>query len=258
MIRVLIVDDHRLFRLGLQRMLADAPSIKVVGEASSGEEAVQFCRDERPDVVLMDIRMPGIGGLEALTRIIRLQQGIRVIALTACEEQPFPAQMMRAGASGYLTKGVTAAETIAAIRKVFVGQKYFSAEVAQQLAFQSFGDEAVCPFDELSGREMQIAMMVVDCQSVQKISVDLHLSPKTVNSYRYRIFDKLQVSSNVELALLAVRHSLIDPMTMPNRATERAAEPGSCELPAAEPARATSKAVVGAVGAGGLKPAFAG
>jgi len=221
MIRVLIVDDHRLFRLGLQRMLADAPSIKVIGEASSGEDAVQFCRDERPDVVLLDIRMPGIGGLEALSRILRLQNSTRVIALTACEEQPFPAQMMRAGASGYLTKGVTATETITAIRKVFVGQKYFSAEVAQQLAFQSFGGDSDCPFDELSGREMQIAMMVVDCQRVQKISQDLHLSPKTVNSYRYRIFDKLRVSSNVELALLAVRHGMVDPMTTPGRKRRR-------------------------------------
>jgi len=213
MIRVLVVDDHRLFRLGLQRMLADTNLIKVVGEVGCGEDAVQFCRDERPDVVLMDIQMPGIGGLEALRRIIRLQNGIRVIALTACEDQPFPLQMMRAGASGYLTKGVTAQETITAIRKVFVGQKYFSVDVAQQLAFASFGTECACPFDGLSGREMQIAMMVVNCQTVQKISLDLHLSPKTVNSYRYRIFEKLSVSSNVELTLLAVRHGMIDPMT---------------------------------------------
>lgn len=254
MIRVLIVDDHRLFRLGLQRMLADAPSIKVVGEASSGEDAVQFCRTERPDVVLLDIRMPGIGGLEALNRIIRLQNSTRVIALTACEEQPFPAQMMRAGASGYLTKGVTGTETIAAIRKVFVGQKYFSAEVAQQLAFQSFGNDSACPFDELSGREMQIAMMVVDCQRVQKISQDLHLSPKTVNSYRYRIFDKLRVSSNVELALLAVRHGMVDPMTTPGRKRPRdplAAERSRVSL--SDPADAqTPKS------GEGLEPAFAG
>lgn len=221
MIRVLIVDDHRLFRLGLQRMLADTNLIKVVGAVGCGEDAVQFCREERPDVVLMDIQMPGIGGLEALRRIVRLQNSTRVIALTACEEQPFPLQMMRAGASGYLTKGVTGSETIAAIRKVFVGQKYFSAEVAQQLAFQSYGSEHACPFDDLSGREMQIAMMVVNCQRVQKISEDLHLSPKTVNSYRYRIFDKLRVSSNVELTLLAVRHGMIDPMTASSKSVHR-------------------------------------
>ena len=249
MIRVLVVDDHRLFRLGLQRMLADAPSIKVVGEACSGEEAVQFCRNDRPDVVLMDIQMPGIGGLEALSRIMRLQNGTRVIALTACEEQPLPAQMMRAGASGYLTKGVTAAETIAAIRKVFVGQKYFSADVAQQLAFQSFGKGASCPFDELSGREMQIAMMVVDCQRVQRISQDLHLSPKTVNSYRYRIFEKLRISSNVELVLLAVRHGMIDPMTTPGSQRRQ---------PLAAERRIDQADTAIDSSGGGLEPAFAG
>lgn len=220
MIRVLIVDDHRLFRLGLQRMLADQASITVVGEASSGEESIVACRELAPNVVLMDIRMPGIGGIEATRRIIRLRRDIKVIALTACEDQPFPVQMMRSGAVGYLTKGVSSQETITAIRKVFVGQKYCSSEVAQELAFSSFEDDMSCPFSELSGREMQITMMVVNCQRVQKISQDLHLSPKTVNSYRYRIFEKLRVHSDVELVLLAVRHGMIDPMSTPRLATD--------------------------------------
>ena len=210
MIRVLIVDDHRLFRLGLQRMLAEAKTLSVVGEASSGEEAIVAARELQPSVILMDIRMPGIGGMEAMRRILRASPDIKVVALTACEEQPFPLQMMKAGAAGYLTKGVSAQETIAAIRKAFVGQKYFSSDVAQQLAFSSFDDVSACPFDELSGREMQITMMVINCQRVQKISQDLHLSPKTVNSYRYRIFEKLSITSDVELALLAVRHGMVD------------------------------------------------
>ena len=215
MIRVLVVDDHRLFRLGLLRMLADQTNITVVGEARNGEEAIVACRELAPSVVLMDIRMPGIGGIEATRRILRLRRDIKVIALTACEDQPFPAQMMRAGAVGYLTKGVSAQETIDAIRKVFVGQKYCSSEVAQDLAFSVFDEDTSCPFSELSGREMQITMMVVNCQRVQKISQDLHLSPKTVNSYRYRIFEKLRVNSDVELVLLAVRHGMIDPMSTP-------------------------------------------
>ena len=218
MIRVLVVDDHRLFRLGLRRMLAEQANIKVVGEASTGEEALMACRELAPSVVLMDIRMPGIGGIEATRRIARLRSDIKVIALTACEDQPFPMQMMKSGAVGYLTKGVSAQETINAIRKVFVGQKYCSADVAQQLAFSAFEEDTACPFTELSGREMQITMMVVNCQRVQKISQDLHLSPKTVNSYRYRIFEKLRVNSDVELVLLAVRHGMIDPMSTPHAA----------------------------------------
>jgi len=220
MIRVLVVDDHRLFRLGLQRMLAEHTNISVVGEASSGEDAIAACRELAPSVVLMDIRMPGIGGIEATRRIVRLRSDIKVIALTACEDQPFPMQMMKSGAVGYLTKGVSAQETITAIRKAFVGQRYCSSDVAQELAFSAFEEETSCPFTELSGREMQITMMVVNCQRVQKISQDLHLSPKTVNSYRYRIFEKLHVNSDVELVLLAVRHGMIDPMSTPRIAAD--------------------------------------
>ncbi len=209
-IRVLVVDDHRLVRLALARMVAKASGIEVVGEAESGESAVAHCRTLGPDVVLMDLRMPGIGGLEATRRIIRLELGIRVLVVSALDEEPFPAQAMRAGAAGFVTKGASAEDLERAIRRVFVGQKFISEPVAQQLAMRAFEPEMVSPFDQLSNREMQITMMVVNCQRVQQISRDLHLSPKTVNSYRYRIFEKLHVGSDVELALLAVRHGVVD------------------------------------------------
>ena len=209
-IRVLVVDDHRLVRLALARMVAKASGIEVVGEADSGESAVSHCRTVGPDVVLMDLRMPGIGGLEATRRIIRLELGIRVLVVSALDEEPFPAQAMRAGAMGFVTKGASAEDLERAIRRVFVGQKFISEPVAQQLAMRAFEPEMVSPFDQLSNREMQITMMVVNCQRVQQISRDLHLSPKTVNSYRYRIFEKLHVGSDVELALLAVRHGVVD------------------------------------------------
>ncbi len=210
MIRVLVADDHRLFRIGLLKMLRDASDIKVVGEARSGEEAVELCRELSPSVVLMDICMPGIGGLEATRRIVRLQRDIRVITVTALEESPYPVQALKAGASGYLTKRVNAGELLKAIKRVFLGKRYLSAEVAQQLAVGSFSEEPGDPFGTLSSREMQIMLMVVNCHKVKEISSNLHLSPKTVNSYRYRIFDKLNVSSDVELALMAVRHGLLD------------------------------------------------
>jgi DNA-binding NarL/FixJ family response regulator len=158
----------------------------------------------------MDLRMPGIGGLEATRRIARLDQGTKVLILSACDTDPFPAQALRAGAAGYLTKGCTAEELETAIRKVFVGQRYVANPIAQHLAFKSFDETPACPFEALSNREMQITMMVVNCHRVQEISSNLHLSPKTVNSYRYRIFEKLQVTSDVELALLAARHGMID------------------------------------------------
>lgn len=209
-IKVLVVDDHDLVRIGISRMLADVEGIKVVGQAASGEDAVRLVRELSPDVVLMDVQMPGIGGLEATRKIQRLDDDIKVIAVTVCDEEPFPSRLLKAGASGYLTKGADLQEMVRAIRVVSVGQKYISAEIAQQMALKPFKEDQSSPFDQLSERELQISIMVVNCQKVQEISDKLCLSPKTVNSYRYRIFEKLGIDSDVELALLAVRHGLID------------------------------------------------
>ena len=210
MIRVLIVDDHRLMRMGLAKLLADAKGIVLVGEADSGERALSLVREVKPNVILMDLRMPGIGGLEATRRLQRIDPGIRVLIVTACDADPYPAQAMKAGAAGYITKGATAQDLEHAIRRVFLGQRHMSDDVAQQVALRSFDTASACPFEQLSNREMQITLMVVGCHKVQQISRDLHLSPKTVNSYRYRIFEKLNVASDVELVLLAVRHGVVE------------------------------------------------
>lgn len=215
MIRVLVVDDHELVRSGITRMLADNPDIDVIGQASSGEEAIDCVRENRPDIVLMDIRMPGIGGLEATRRILRIDDSIRVIVVTACADDPYPARVMQSGATAYITKGADIQEMVRAIRKAHSGQRYISPEIAQKMALKQLGGERddngeLSLFERLSEREMQIAMMVVDCQKVQDISDKLCLSPKTVNSYRYRIFEKLEISSDVELALMAVRVGLLD------------------------------------------------
>jgi two-component system invasion response regulator UvrY len=209
MIRILLVDDHRLFRLGVRKMLQDANNMEIVGEADCGEAAVAACLEHRPNVVLMDISMPGIGGLEATRRITRRDGAPRVVVLSAHEENPFPVHALKAGASGYLSKGVAADELVTAIKKVFLGKRYLSADVAQQLAVTAFEGETEGPFEQLSSREMQIMLMVVNCHKVNQISGHLHLSPKTVNSYRYRIFEKLNVKSDVELALMAVRYGVI-------------------------------------------------
>ncbi|MDC0663362.1 UvrY/SirA/GacA family response regulator transcription factor [Marinobacter sp. SS21] len=215
MIRVLVVDDHDLVRSGITRMLADDPDIEVIGEASSGESAIDAVRQSRPDIVLMDIRMPGIGGLEATRRILRIDDSIQVIVVTACADDPYPTRVMQAGATAYITKGADIREMVRAIRMAHTGQRYISPEIAQKMALKNLGGEFAeekgeSVFDRLSERELQIAMMVVDCLKVQDISDKLCLSPKTVNSYRYRIFEKLEISSDVELALMAVRLGLLD------------------------------------------------
>lgn len=211
----MIVDDHDLVRTGIARMLADVEGIEVVGEAASGEEALKKARELEPHVVLMDVKMPGIGGLEATRKLRRTNPDIKVIAVTVCEEEPFPSRLLQAGASGYLTKGAALDEMVKAIRVVKAGQRYISPDIAQQLALKQFQtDGSGSPFDELSERELQIAMMIVNCHKVQEISDKLFLSPKTVNSYRYRVFEKLGITSDVELTLLAVRHGMLDAESM--------------------------------------------
>ncbi|TYP66395.1 response regulator transcription factor GacA [Stutzerimonas stutzeri] len=211
MIRVLVVDDHDLVRTGISRMLADIDGLQVVGQAESGEAAIKKSRELQPDVVLMDVKMPGIGGLEATRKLLRSHPDIKVIAVTICEEDPFPTRLLQAGAAGYLTKGAALEEMIQAIRMVFAGQRYISPQIAQQLALKSFQPKVNgSPFDLLSEREIQIALMIANCQKVQAISDKLCLSPKTVNTYRYRIYEKLSITSDVELALLAVRHGMVD------------------------------------------------
>ena len=211
MIRILVVDDHDLVRAGITRMLGDEGGMEVIGEASSGEDAIFIAQKDTPDVILMDLRMPGIGGMEAIRKITRLNDECKIIAVTACADDPYPSRVMQAGAAAYITKDADIKEIIRAIRLVHSGQRYMSPEIAQKLALKQFNpSESEKMFDVLSEREMQITMMVVNCQKVQDISDLLCLSPKTVNAYRYRIFEKLDVSGDVELTHLAIRHGLLD------------------------------------------------
>lgn len=210
MIQILIVDDHDLVRMGLSRMLDDASGITVVAQAACGEAAIDICRKQAIDVVLMDVRMPGIGGLEATRRIHQNNRDIKVIAVTICNDDLFPTKLMEAGAAGYVTKGIGIEEMLKAIKTVAQGQRYISPDIAQLLALKSLNPKNMSPFDILSAREMQIALMVVGCEKVQAISDQLSLSPKTVNSYRYRIFEKLHISSDVELTHLAIRNRVIE------------------------------------------------
>jgi len=207
LIKVLVVDDHDLIRAGIARMLLDDGGIEVVGEACSGEEAVDYVRKLNPDVVLMDLKMPGIGGLEATRQIKRHSERTKVVVVTACVEDPYPAHVMESGAAAYVSKSSHISEMIKAIKQVHAGNRYLSSDIAQSMALGTSNDS---PFDALSERELQISTMIIDCQKVQAISDKLCLSPKTVNSYRYRIFEKLDISSDVELTLLAVRNGLLD------------------------------------------------
>ncbi len=211
--KILVVDDHDLVRMGIVRMLADIDGYQVVGDAKSGEEAVTKARILKPDVVLMDVKMPGMGGLEATKKLLTVNPAIKIIAVTACDDDLYPTRLMQAGAVGYVTKGAEFTEITDAINKVTRGDLYMSNSIAQQLALRTFagGNSQESPFEKLSQRELQTAMLIANGQKVNDIANTFCVSPKTVNSYRYRIFEKLDINSDVELTLLAVKHNLLDP-----------------------------------------------
>jgi len=211
--KILVVDDHDLVRMGIVRMLADIDGYQVVGDAKSGEEAVTKARTLLPDVVLMDVKMPGMGGLEATKKLLVVNPTLKIIAVTACDDDLYPTRLMQAGAVGYVTKGAEFSEITNAIDKVIRGDLYMSNSIAQQLALKNFSGNSSqeSPFEKLSQRELQTAMLIANGQKVNDIANTFCVSPKTVNSYRYRIFEKLDINSDVELTLLAVKHNLLDP-----------------------------------------------
>jgi two-component system, NarL family, invasion response regulator UvrY len=210
MINVVLVDDHQLVRSGIRRLLDDAEDIQVVGEAASGEDALKLVKQCRPDVVLMDVNMPGIGGLEATRKLLRVDENLRIIALTVHVDEPYPSRLLEAGALGYLTKGCDEAEIVAAIKAVYRRDRYIGADIARQMALSGLSGMKKNPFDRLSQREVQVMMMITQGHKVQEISDVLCLSPKTVSTYRYRLYEKLGVENDVELTHLAIRHDMID------------------------------------------------
>ncbi len=212
MISILVADDHVLVRMGLVRMLSDVDDYRVVGEAQTGEEAVIMARSLKPEIILMDVKMPGIGGLEATRKIIQHNPHVKIIAVTSIADDMFPERLMNAGACGYLTKEAGFDEIIKAINSVRAGIPYMSANVAQQLALRSCGflKGGGSPFESLSERELQTAIMVANGVKAPSIADAFCVSPKTINSYRYRIFEKLNINSDVELTILALKHKLLD------------------------------------------------
>jgi two-component system invasion response regulator UvrY len=209
MINVMLVDDHELVRSGIKRILTDVGDIEVVAEAGSGEQAVRQAREIRPDVILMDLSMPGIGGMEATRKITRSMPDAKIIAVTIHEDEPFPARLLEAGAVGYLTKGCDVREIIDAIKSVYLGEQYLTPRVAQKLALSFVNHRDKAPLEELTQRETQVMLMIVKGEPNKRISEKLCLSPKTTSTYRYRLFEKLGVINDVELTRFAIRHGLI-------------------------------------------------
>lgn len=210
LIKVLIVDDHALVRMGIRRFLEDLDDVSVVGEAENGEKALALVKSTHPDVVLLDMKMPGMDGWEVTRRLNKSSPKIKIIAVTALSSEPLPMRILQLGAMGYLTKESSTDEMALAIRKVVKGEKYLSAEIAQKIAIGSLNETQGSLFDALSEREMQVMLMITSGMTVPEIAERLFLSTKTVNGYRYRMFEKLGIKNDVELTCLAIKHGIIE------------------------------------------------
>jgi len=215
-IRVLIVDDHDLVRFGFKSLLGAQKGITVIDTLNCGEDAVDWCRDSNGevDVILMDVNMPGIGGIGATQRISKTWPNIGIIIVTVHDDGPLPKRLLNGGARGYLTKGNGVDEMITAINDVYHGKHYIAKDIAQQLALSVLPGETN-PIDSLSMRETQILMMIAQGTKTQEISEILNLSPKTISTYRKRLYEKLGVSSDIEMLHMAMKHGVLDENNIP-------------------------------------------
>ena len=209
-IKVMLVDDHAVVRMGFKMLLEMDADIKVVAEAESGEHGIQRYMEFKPHVVVMDITMPGMGGLEAIERILAKDGAAKILVLSAHEDSVHPKRVLNAGAMGYLTKRSAAEELIKAIRTVASGKKYLEASVAQQMAIQQLSGNQN-PVDVLSPREFEVFMALAKGKTTNEIAENLFLSPRTVGTHLYNIKQKLNANNSAEIALIAMRIGLIDP-----------------------------------------------
>ena len=210
-IRIVVVDDHVIVRTGMCMVLAAQPELDVVGQAGCGEDALPMLRRLRPDVLVCDVHLPGISGIEVVERVVRGGYGPRVIMVSALQEGPMPRRAMAAGASAYVGKGNDVSELLRAVRDVSLGKRYLANGIAQQLALSGIDGAGASPFEVLSPRELEVAMLLVQGLRQDDIARRLSLSAKTVNTHKTRLFEKLGIGDGIALARMASRYGLADP-----------------------------------------------
>ncbi|MCX7181897.1 MAG: response regulator transcription factor [Candidatus Methylopumilus sp.] len=209
-ITILLVDDHAIVRMGFKMLIEAEEGIKVIGEAESGEIAIKLFQELKPDIIVMDITMPGIGGLEAIDRIMAKDKNTKILVLSAHEDSVHPKRALNAGAMGYLTKRSAAEELIKAIKSIHQGKRYLEPNIAQQMAITQLSGESN-PVEILSDREFDVFIALAKGKSTNEIADTLCLSPRTVGTHLYNIKQKLNANNSAEIALIAIRCGLIDP-----------------------------------------------
>jgi two-component system invasion response regulator UvrY len=209
MISVLLVDDHTVVRTGFRLLLESTPDVRVIAEADSGEAACRRFDETTPDIVVLDLSMPGIGGLETLRRLRARNQSAKMLALSAHDDVMHARRALRQGALGFLSKRTAPETLLEAVRTVAAGQRYIDPRLAQEIALADV-DGAASPVELLSEREFEVFMRLANGAAVQRIATELNLSASTVGTHLYNIKQKLQVSNQAELTLVALRAGLIE------------------------------------------------
>jgi len=210
MYRILIADDHPIVRRGLRQILEENSSVSNVDEAGTGREALEKVKKGKFDIILLDISMPGMSGLETLEEIKRLKPSLPVLILSIYPEEEYAVRALKTGASGYLTKKSAPDELITAIRKLARGERYISNSLAEFLATHLTGETEKPRHESLSNREFQVMRMIASGKSLKEIAGDMSLSPKTISTFRTRILQKLDLKSNAELIQYALKHELTE------------------------------------------------
>lgn len=212
MIKVEIVDDHSIVRAGLKKILKEESDIEVVGEADGHIKLFEFLKKQEPDIVLLDISMPGKSGLEIVKELKHLYPRVKILMLSMHPEDRFSVRAIKAGASGYVTKEAAADELVKAIRQIYSGRKFITMTLAEKLVDSFEADDDKLPHERLSDREFQILCLIASGKKAKEIAAELFLSPATIATYRARILEKMQMRSNVELSNYVFRHNLIESM----------------------------------------------
>jgi two-component system invasion response regulator UvrY len=214
MIKTMLIDQHQLVRDGIRTMLRQVPDIQVVEEGGIAEDVLDYVRYDDLDLVIMEWNLPGLNGIEVIPKLLRAAEGVQVLVVTGFVNDPFPARLIKAGVAGIVSKMSSEQVFLENVRKLLTTGRCLSDDVAQKLAYKLSSTTDQSPFDELSNRELQVMMMAVEGLRVQDISDKLCLSPKTVSTYRYRMFEKLGVRGEVELTHLAMRYGMLNRETM--------------------------------------------
>jgi DNA-binding NarL/FixJ family response regulator len=210
MIKILIADDHAIVREGLKRIVAETADMVVADEATSGHEVLEKVRNNEYNVVILDISMPGRGGVDILKQLKGQRPHLPILILSMHPEEQYAVRVLKAGAAGYLTKESAPDELITAIKRVSTGRKYVSSSLAEKLAFDLERDTELPYHETLSDREYQVLCMIASGKRVQEIAEELCLSVKTVSTYRSRILEKMKMKNNAELMRYAIKHGLVD------------------------------------------------